>query len=247
MTDWARDYFEHGYAQRWVLGPPSEETLREADVLWNRLRLKSNSQFLDVGCGHGRYTIALARRGGTAIGLDFAARLLLRAQQIGATLAVPARWIRGDMRGLPVHAESVHAVLLIDAFGFFDVEEQNVAVLREVARVLLPGGRLALKVANADPILANFRGSDREERAGTVVEIERTLFTDPPRLLEEIAVRGPGLDGRYQRRQRLYSWAEMSASMKAAGLAIVDVMGNLTGAAFRSQESGTMAIIAERA
>jgi SAM-dependent methyltransferase len=246
MSDWARDYFEHGYPQRWALGPPGEETQREADALWAFLRLTPRSQFLDVACGHGKYTLALAQRGATAIGLDLAARLLLRAQHLAAALAVPACWMRGDMRALPVGAESVHAALLIDSFGFFDAEEQNVAVLREVARVLVPEGRLALKVANAAPILASFRRSDREERAGTMVEIERSLLSDPPRLMEEITVSGPGAAGRYQRRQRLYSLAEISATLEAVGLAIVEVLGNLAGGAFRAHESGALVVIAAR-
>lgn len=182
MTDWAHDYFERGYLQRWALGPPSEETQRDADALWDQLRLTPHAALLDVGCGHGRHAVAFAERGARVTGVDFAAHLLSRAQQLAAALGVPACWIRGDMRDLPVRAGSIHATALFDAFGFFDLEEDNLDVLREVARVLVPGGRLELKVTNAEPILAGFRTTVREERGGTTVQIERTLLTDPPQL-----------------------------------------------------------------
>ena len=164
MTDWAHDYFERGYSQRWTLGPPSEDTQREASALWERLRLAAGARVLDVGCGHGRHALALAQRGANVTGLDFSAHLLSRARELAAALDLSVSWIRGDMRALPIRDDSIPAATLFNAFGFFEADEENLHVLREVARVLVTGGRLALKVVNGDPIIRRFRASDREER-----------------------------------------------------------------------------------
>lgn len=247
MTDWASDYFERGYLKRWALGPPSAGTRREVDVIWNRLQLTAGAVLLDVGCGHGRHALALAQRGASVTGLDFAAHLLARARQLAAALAVSVSWIRGDMRALPLRGGSVQAATLFDAFGFFDDDEENLRALQELARVLAPGGRLALKVVNAEPIIAGFRAADREEGAGTVVEIERTLLTDPPRLVEDLVLSGPRGGGRYQRRQRLYRVAEMTAAIDGAGLAVRSVLDGRTAGAFHPETAGTMLIICESA
>jgi hypothetical protein len=91
------------------------------------------------------------------------------------------------MRQLPFISAHFRAAVLLDAFGFFEQEEEHVLVLRELARVLAPGGRAALKVVNAAPIIADFRASDRQERDGTVVTISRTLENRPARLIENIS------------------------------------------------------------
>jgi SAM-dependent methyltransferase len=244
--DWAHDYFERGYAQRWSLGPPSAETKRETDVLWTHLRLSPGATLLDVGCGHGRHAVAFAQRGADVIGVDFAWHLLVRASQLTRAFAAASRWVRADMRWLPIRTGAIQATTLFDAFGFFEQEDENQVVLRELARVLVPRGRLALKVANGEPILAHFRATEREVRGETTVDIQRILLTDPPRLVEDLAVNGPRGSGRYQRRQRIYRMAEVTASIEAVGLATVAVAANVMGAPFEPATSPAIVVIAER-
>src|SRR5688572_5745462 len=117
--NWAHDYFENGYAQRWGLGPPSPDTHREADALCSHLCLSECDTLLDVACGHGRHAVALAARGIHVVGLDFAASLLMRASALADQLKADVGWVRGDMRRLPIRSRSVQAATIIDAFGYF--------------------------------------------------------------------------------------------------------------------------------
>ena len=133
----------------------------------------------------------------------------------------------------------------MDAFGFFDTEDENEAVLREAARVLTSGGRLALKVANGGQILDSFRETDREERDGMVATVSRTRSFDPPRMTERISVRGSRGNGEYERRQRLYREDEVRAALERVGLSAVDVFASPAGARFEST-SPTMWIVAQR-
>ena len=244
--DWARDYFEHGYAQRWTLDPPSADTQRDADALWTLLGLTTEAGFLDVGCGHGRIAVTMAQRGAQVTGLDFAADLLGRAKELAHGLAVGVSWVRGDMRNLPFDDASVQAAILFDAFGFFEQEEDNLSVLRELARVLDRGGRVAVKVANAEPILRRFRATDREQRGQTVVEVERSLLANPSRLVEDLVITGPQGTARYQRRQRLYDIEEMTSAMDTAGFSIGTVLATVSGSTFEPAASPAMVIVGER-
>jgi hypothetical protein len=134
----------------------------------------------------------------------------------------------------------------MDAFGFFDAEEENEAVLAEIAHTLVSHGRLGLKVVNGSQILSNFRGSDREEREGTVVTISRTLTLEPPRMTEKVVVTGLRGNGEYERRQRLYRREELSGMVERAGLSVVDIFSNADGTPFDPAISTTMWFVAER-
>jgi len=246
MPDWTREYFERGYAQRWGLPAPSEDVRLQAGSLWNLLQLGPTSRVIDIGCGHGRHALALARSGVDVVGLDFSVALLNRARHLAAELHTQVRWVRGDMRRLPFRAECSNAAILLDAFGFFDSEAEHEAVLREAGRVLTTGGRLVLKVVNAGPILGAFRATNREERDGVVISISSTLTMDPPRMTQRISVRGPGGQGEYERRQRLYRVEELSVALERAGFAIVGVFASPGGASFDPTVSETIWIVGQR-
>ena len=246
MSEWAREYFELGYAQRWGLPPVTDRIRREASGLWGHLQLQPGSRVVDLGCGHGRYALALSERGADVVGVDSAVALLRRAQRLSSELRVDAHWVRGDMRCLPLRSESCAAAISIDAFGFFEAEEENDGVLAEAARALVPGGRLGLKVVNGSVILANFRTDAREEREGTVVTISRTLTLEPARMIERIEVTGSGVSGRYTRHQRLYRPEELCAVVERAGLSVAGVFGDALGAAFEPASSPTIWVIGQR-
>ena len=246
MTDWAREYFERGYAQRWGLAMPSDDVRLQAAGLWNLLELSPASRAIDIGCGHGRHALTLAERGAEVIGVDSAAALLNRARHLAMELRTPVRWIRGDMRRLPCRSECANAAILMDAFGFFDTEEEHEAVLHEAARVLTTGGRLVMKVVNGGPIFRAFRETEREERDGVVISVASTLATDPPRMTQRISVSGTRGDGEYERRQRLYGADDLSAALERAGFAIVGVFAGPDGAPFEPPTSPAIWIVAQR-
>lgn len=245
MSDWAREYFERGYAQRWGLPPASDEIRRQVRGLWEHLHLTPSSRVVDIGCGHGRHALTLAQGGPQVVGVDSSAALLTQAQRLAADVGVRAHWVRGDMRRLPLLSACFDAAMLLDAFGFFETENENEAVVAEAVRVLRPRGRLALKVVNGNLILAGFRNSDRVERDGTVVTLSRTLTLAPPRMTERIVVSGARGNGQYERRQRLYRSDELCAVLERAGLSIAGVFESATGTSFDPAASSTIWVIGE--
>lgn len=109
------------------------------------LALTGHEVVLDLCTGTSDLAIELLRRGRArrVIGLDFAGEMLRIGQRKLTTLALSSRapLLRGDAMLLPLPEASVEAVTI--AFGIRNVQRPEQA-LAEIARVLKPGGRLAV-------------------------------------------------------------------------------------------------------
>ena len=109
------------------------------DRRWRRLTagavVSPGDAVLDACCGTGDLAIAARAAGGDVTGLDFSERMLERARR----KAPDVRWVAGDILALPFGDASFDVATV--GFGVRNVEDLG-ACLRELARVLRPGGRL---------------------------------------------------------------------------------------------------------
>jgi ubiquinone/menaquinone biosynthesis C-methylase UbiE len=111
------------------LGPPDEAVFRHVDFIIGELSASEGNSLIDVGCGQGRYSLAFAARGLHVTGLDASEILLNQARVLDSAAAAGVRWVVGDMRRLPATDAYQYGVLL-DAFGFFEPDEENEGVIR---------------------------------------------------------------------------------------------------------------------
>lgn len=124
------------------------------DGRWRRITAESvvtpGDAVLDACCGTGDLGIAAARAGGEVTGLDFSERMLERARG----KAPEIEWVSGDMLSLPFADASFDAATV--GFGVRNVDDLERG-LRELRRVLKPGGRLGiLEITRPRGLLAPF-------------------------------------------------------------------------------------------
>jgi demethylmenaquinone methyltransferase/2-methoxy-6-polyprenyl-1,4-benzoquinol methylase len=112
------------------------------DRRWRRLTaelaVREGDRVLDACCGTGDLALADLKAGaGSVVGLDFSPRMLERARRKSDAV----EWLEGDMLALPFEDASFDAVTV--GFGVRNVDDLE-AGLRELRRVLKPGGRLGV-------------------------------------------------------------------------------------------------------
>ena len=126
------------------------------DRRWRRLAaaavVRPGDQVLDACCGTGDLALAAERAGGRVTGVDFSPAMLERARRKSDSV----EWVEGDLTALPFDAASFDAVTV--GFGIRNVPELETG-LRELARVLRPGGRIGcLEITRPRGVLRPFFG-----------------------------------------------------------------------------------------
>ena len=111
------------------------------DQRWRRLAVGEvvwpGDRVLDACCGTGDLAVAAECRGGRVVGLDFSPRMLDRARRKSGTI----EWIQGDALALPFSDAEFDSATV--GFGVRNLEDLE-GGMRELARVLRPGGKVAV-------------------------------------------------------------------------------------------------------
>src|SRR5829696_7210894 len=107
--------------------------MRFARTMWVYDNVRAGSSVLDLGCGAGMLAL-LKRKGVTLTGVDLSRECALAARRNGYDVTCAA-----ELTGLPFRADSFDYVVSLDVLGHVEFRDKD-AVLREVARVLRPGG-----------------------------------------------------------------------------------------------------------
>lgn len=96
---------------------------------------------LDAGCGDGTYSIAAAERGARVTGVDMSADMLEAARARSAGRGVTVDWRQGDVLALPFPDSSFDLAI---AIALLCLVSDPPGAVRELSRVLVPGGRLVV-------------------------------------------------------------------------------------------------------
>lgn len=225
--DWFKEIFE---AEDWLPLQPEDRMRqigRELYFVHKQVKIRTDFEVLDVGCGDGLHAVELAATGCSVTGIDLSRSLLERGLHAANERNVPVRFIEADMREMNFERRFDLVMCLNSSFGYFD-DAENLRVLRAMARALKPGGHLILDVINRDwavnscPLRMWWEGEDRvvlEETSFDALtsrlHVQRSILRDgDPNWEQHIAMRA-------------YAVHELPSLMHVTGLRVQSVSGDL--------------------
>ena len=221
--EWWETHFDAYYLLEYEPIFDLEGDRREVARLLDILSLPLESRVLDVPCGQGRHAHLVAESGLDVTGLDYSKHLLKLAKKRGTGKHL--RYVHGDMRSLPDDwTERFDAVVnLFTSFGFFLDPADDVKVLREFARVLVPGGMLVWHGGSRDGVMARFLDRDWwRTNDGTLIAHEREFDPLSGIMTVRASWRGPKTHGERQHRIRLYTANRLAELCAQAGLVVLE-------------------------
>jgi len=149
MKQWYEALFTN-YAQKYDQESFTTGTITEVDFLEQEIAFQKSHRILDIGCGTGRHSIELAKRGYSVKGIDLSENMLNRAKEKASEAAVSIDFEQADARNFHFPGQFDLAIMLCEgAFSLMETDEMNFAILKNAAEALKPGGKFIFTCLNA--------------------------------------------------------------------------------------------------
>ncbi len=220
-TEWA-DFFD-GHAPEYNENCFTKNTIPEVDFLLEEFNLSPGASILDVGCGTGRHSVELARRGYAVTGLDVSTGMLEEAKEHAARVNVNVDWHLADATDFSFDKQFDAVICLCEgAFGLLGTRHdpigQPLAILRNVAQAMKLNAKCLFTVLNGCALIRKYTHDD----------LERGVFD--PRSLTERSDCIPGNIGiSAPLRERAFVPTELILLFGLAGLEVLHIGGGTAG------------------
>jgi SAM-dependent methyltransferase len=213
-----------------------EERIADAEEQMTKalaLTKPAGNSVLDLCCGPGRCTIALAKKGFSVTGVDRTKYLLDKARAKASAAHVKIEWVRKDMRDF-VRPNSFDLVLsMFTSFGYFDDKREDVMVLENIFTSLQPGGACLIDVLGKERLAKILVSTTSTPLPGGSMLVERhDVFDDWTRVRNEWLLIRNGKVRSFKFHHTIYSGLELRERMERAGFVDVTLCGNLDGDAY---------------
>ena len=237
-TPWYVQFFKGDYLRVYGHTLQQDRTDLETQFAIHALGIQPHHRVLDLCCGQGRHSIALAKTGLDVTGVDLSEEMLAIAQSEAEIADVGLQLRQADMRHLPDDLENrFDAVInMFSSFGYLESEDDDQQVLHQIAKALKPGGKFLMDLLNREWVIINNEEYDwHQHEDGRIVLEHRQL--DLQASTNHLSYTEIHPDGTRREmsdlHMRLYTLTELTKMLTTAGLTLQAVYGG-----FRGEEYG---------
>jgi len=253
MKQWYEELFVN-YGKKYDNESFAQGTVGECDFIEKEIEYNKATRILDIGCGTGRHSIELARRGYSVVGIDLSESLLKRAKEKASEQKLQIVFQKHDARNLPfLHEFDLVIMLCEGAFPLMETDEMNFQILQNAANALKPKGKLIFTTLNGlFPLfhsVKDFLDSKTEEGNAKCGSLSFDLMTFREHSTLDVED-DLGNKKELQCNERYYVPSEITWLLRTLNFRTVDIYGAKLGAFSRNDKLSTedfeMLIIAEK-
>jgi 2-polyprenyl-3-methyl-5-hydroxy-6-metoxy-1,4-benzoquinol methylase len=253
QKQWYESLFEN-YGQKYDSENFTQGTIGECDFIEKELGFNKSLKILDVGCGTGRHTIELTKRGYSVTGIDLSESQLQRARDKAKSENLIIDFQQQDARNLTFNHEFDVAIMLCEGgFPLMETDEMNFEILKNVTRSLKTNAKFIFTTLNGLFPLYNsveqFCASATEAGNATYKSNSFDLMTFREHNITEFED-DLGNKKSLVCNERYYVPSEITWLLKSLGYSSIDIYGAKLGAFSRNDKLTTvdfeMLVIAEK-
>jgi SAM-dependent methyltransferase len=203
--------------------------VEEIDKVVRLLQITPGIRVLDLGCGIGRDSLELARRGFKVTGIDRTESYLQQAREQAEKEKLDIEFVRSDMRAFRLAGAFDAVINLFTTFGYFEDINDDRKVIGNVIESLKPGGVFILDTHGKETLAKIFQKRMWHEQDGVIVLQEHNVSQNWSWMQNRwIMLRN---NERIENiiSHRLYAGSEMAALLSGSGFSRVDIYGDFDG------------------
>src|SRR4030042_4861246 len=253
MKQWYEALFEN-YGQKYDRESFVQGTIGECDFIEQEIGFNKSIKILDVGCGTGRHSIELSKRGYNITGIDLSDSQLARAREKAGKQGLKIDFLKHDARNLPFNNEYDLVIMLCEgAFPLMETDEMNYEILKNATKSLKEHGKFIFTTLNGlFPLyhsLEEFHTPDSGKGNATYRSNTFDLMTFRDHHITEIEDDN-GNKKKLECNERYYVPSEISWLLKTLAYTKIEIFGAKLGAFSRNDkltsEDFEMLVVAEK-
>ena len=237
--DWFALWFNTSYYHTLYKHRDFTEAQAFMQHLVSFLKFKKDDLLLDLACGKGRHSIFLNSLGYNVIGADLSPNSIKHAKQFeNETL----QFLEHDMR-IPFKRKYNGILNLFTSFGFFEDDNEDIKVLKNIKNALKPGGVAVIDFMNCNKVISNLVHKNVQEIDGITFNISR--YIEGKFIVKQIEFNADGEAHKYFEKVKNLDLECIQQYMSLAGLKIKHIFGDYQLNEFDKNNSDRLIIIAE--
>jgi cyclopropane fatty-acyl-phospholipid synthase-like methyltransferase len=243
---WYRDWFRDSNYLMVYQHRDTHEAEQMLTLIEKTVGIQKESRILDLGCGSGRHSLSLAKRGYEQItGVDLSPTLLEVAEQAAKEEGLSVRFEQHDMRNIPDNWQFDLVMNLFTSFGYFETDEENSEVIGGIKKVLVKGGWLVMDFFNSQWLRHNLISHD-ERIMPDGRRLEQTRWIEKGRVEKRLLLRSTSEAVEFVESVRMFTLEEFKKMFEANGLRLKHLFGGYDGSEFHDATSPRLIMFAER-
>jgi 2-polyprenyl-3-methyl-5-hydroxy-6-metoxy-1,4-benzoquinol methylase len=218
------NFFDGHYKEIWRTIIPDELTVKEVDFMLPYFNLQAGSKVLDLMCGYGRHSIALARKGMFVTAIDNLGAYTNEISETAEKEQLPLKVITADVIGHTIDDQFDLAICMGNSLNFFDAADTT-KFLSNISAHLKKGGHLLINSWSiAEIAVKNFTPKSWSAVGDLKFLSDSVFLFQPSRIETTCTIIAP--DGKNEVKtgiDYIFSLNEMDSMLKAAGLSLKEV------------------------
>ena len=206
-----------------------EGTPEEVNLLLDLVSLNAGDRVCDVGCGPGRFSLELTRRGFRVTGIDRTKYFLASGRRRAAEEGLDLEFIQSDMRSFVRPGTFDCAISIYTTFGYFEDPAENLQALKNIHRSLKADGVLVMEMMGKEVLARMFLERGWDQVGDGFLLQERKVSKDWSWMENRwILISGQNRT-EYNVSHWIYSATELKQMLLSTGFGRVNIFGDFKG------------------